>query len=484
MEIKAYVRAYKTLAGEEKKQALEDILAWPDALYHVYAMAFGDDQRAALRLLADACRKKRFQEELAPSVIRDAKKLLAIIDDKARKTASILVGLCAPDACAEALKSALMRETTRFVRPSMILALGNTVNPAQYLDGYVVEDGEEKHMREEREALQKALARTQQPRPVKALNLPLWCTVTYIHRRALLSELHEKGCAHRETSGVPGTVAVQSADLSRIRCYVDALYELGGVGAYGDASKILDAIGCRGSDYRIEAGAYRPEVRRDVIRSVSNGLAHLGYRDNPSAYSFEVRVMNDRMFAVFSNDDRFCYRKQAVSASIHPVTAASVVQICKPYMKEGADVLDPFCGSGTMLIERGIAGCTHTLVGVDVSPFAIKAACANRRASGQNIALIRGDILGYGAAKYDEIISNMPFGNRVSNHASNTTLYTQFADKLKSLLKDGGMAFLYTQEKKLLRSVMLAVKGLEIVKEEHFSSGGLYPTLFIVKKDG
>jgi predicted RNA methylase len=447
-------------------------------------MVFTDDQRAALRLLADASRKKKIQHELAPLVTRDVRKLLSIRDDKARKTASVLLGLCAPDACAAELKNALMRETIRFVRPSMILALGNTANPSIYLNGYVVEAGEDKHMREEREALQKALAKTQQARPTGKLSLPQWCDVTYVHRGALMAELREKKCDFRETSGASHTVAVKSADLGRIRCAVDALYELGGMGKYSQAAKTLDDMGCRGLYYRIEAGAYRPEARRGIIRAISEGLAPLGYRDNPSAYSFEIRVLDDRMFAVFLGDERFSYRKQAVPASIHPVTAASVMQICKPYMRSGADVLDPFCGSGTMLIERGIVASVHKLVGVDISPLAIKAACANRKASGQNIALIRGDILGYGAAKYDEIISNMPFGNRVSNHASNTALYTRFADKLSSLLKDGGMAFLYTQEKKLLRSVILAASGLEIIQEAHFSSGGLYPTLFIVKKDG
>ena len=90
---------------------------------------------------------------------------------------------------------------------------------------------------------------------------------------------------------------------------------------------------------------------------------------------------------------------------------------------------------------------TQSLVGVDISTAAIKAACANRAASGLKMALIRSDILSYGAAQYDEIISNMPFGIRVSGHSENVKLYRQFADKLIKLLKDDGIAFLYTQEK-------------------------------------
>mgnify|MGYP002245200123 CR=1 FL=1 len=52
---------------------------------------------------------------------------------------------------------------------------------------------------------------------------------------------------------------------------------------------------------------------------------------------------------------RFSYRKNVVAASIHPSLAAMLVSLAKPYLKENAQILDPFCGVGTMLIERDIA---------------------------------------------------------------------------------------------------------------------------------
>ena len=183
--LRSRVRAYKTLAGMQKKQALEDILAEEDALNRVYAVVFGDDQRAVLRVLADACRKKRCQDEMRPLIVRDADKLLHIQDDKARKTASIVIGLCAPDACAHQLKEALMREKTRFVRPSMILALGNTESPDIYLSSYAIAPGEDKHVREEASALKKALAKSQTKETPITLSLPQWCALTYVNRRAL-----------------------------------------------------------------------------------------------------------------------------------------------------------------------------------------------------------------------------------------------------------------------------------------------------------
>jgi len=474
--------AYKTLAGAIKKQAMEDILSINEAPQRVYAMVFGDEQRACLRVLVDACRKEKPRQVLMPLIVHDVDRLLAISDDKARKTASMLIGLVAPDACADAMREALLREQTRFVRPSMILALGNTEAPQKYLDGYTIEPGADKHVREETDALKKALAKTQKPQELGILNLPMWCALTSVNRSALRAELEEKKCRFNNKSALPGAIDALSADTHKLRCYMDALYHIGEIGAYKSAAEKLNAIGCSGFSYRIEAGAYRPEQRRDLIRSVSEGMAKFGYSDNPSAYAFEIRLKSGGMYAVFPQNGRFSYRKQAIPASIHPVTAASVVQICKPYMKENAAVLDPFCGSATLLIERGLAGHTESLVGVDISPFAIKAACANRAVSGLKIALIKSDILSYGAARYDEILSNMPFGIRVSDHKTNVTLYNKFIAKMTTLLKDDGMAFLYTQEKKLLRDVIAAKSGFSIVKEMDFNAGGLCPTLFIIKR--
>ena len=159
------------------------------------------------------------------------------------------------------------------------------------------------------------------------------------------------------------------------------------------------------------------------------------------------------------------------------------MRLCRPYMKENARVLDPFCGSGTMLIERAKILPAQSLVGVDISSAAIRAACANRKASGINFALIHGDALKFGSGRYDEVLSNMPFGIRVSGHVRNERLYAAFMDRLCLLLENGGYAFLLTQEKKLMRESLKAAPALRLVREEVFESGGLSPSLYIIKKE-
>ncbi|MBT7121601.1 MAG: methyltransferase, partial [Clostridia bacterium] len=330
-------------------------------------------------------------------------------------------------------------------------------------------------------ALKKALSKSEPAPQTKRLSLPDTAMVTSMKRSALISELKEKGIRFHKR-GDTG-LDVSTAALGRIRCYDEALFFVGTLDNFKLAAENLNSFGCTGLPYRIEAGDFRPEERRAIIQKISLGMSKFGYTDNPSSYAFELRpLFGGNIYAIFKQKQRFDYRVQSISASINPVTAACVMQICKPYMKENADVLDPFCGSATMLIERGLIKTPNSLVGVDISAVAIKAAVANRKASKQNISLIKSDVLFYSASKFDEIISNMPFGNRVSGHESNIRLYNLFVERLDTLLKPDGIAFLYTQEKKLLRSEINQNDIFTIVKEEVFESGGLFPTLFIIKR--
>jgi hypothetical protein len=56
-------------------------------------------------------------------------------------------------------------------------------------------------------------------------------------------------------------------------------------------------------------------------------------------------------------------------ARMHPATASRLV---RGLSAEGATVLDPFCGSGTVLVEGMIAG--RRMIGTDLNPLAVRLA--------------------------------------------------------------------------------------------------------------
>ena len=483
----AQVRRYITAAGPAKKLLLDDILSVPDAETIIFNHVFGTDMRACLRLLADAARRKKSREILKPLVIKNADQLLAISDAKARKTASVLIGLAAPNECAQKLAGALKTEQTRFVRPSLILALGNTDNPTKFLRDYSIEPGEAKHVREEETALKKALA-SARPRPQSVvLSLPDTVTITSVHKKALLAELDDLSVSHAPNRVIDDAFDITASALPALRCYGDALYYIGTLHEPATAAKLLDSFGCRGLAYRVEAGRLPSDQRRDIIKQVSTALFTHGYIDNPSAYSFEIRVVKNALFFSPLADARFAYRVRSLPASINPAVAASIIRLILPYMRPEADVLDPFCGSGVMLIERALRMSAY---------IADRCRYRGRCDTGRNRQPKRKAVISISLllktryprlqsdGQYDEIVSNMPFGIRVSDHKSNMSRYTvHFFDKLDTLLRPGGFAFLFTQEKKLLRGLVERASSLQIIQVHRFETGGLNPNLYIIQKE-
>jgi hypothetical protein len=72
-----------------------------------------------------------------------------------------------------------------------------------------------------------------------------------------------------------------------------------------------------------------------------------------------------------ADDRQHVHGFHAYPARAHPVTVRRLIEGLVP---EGGIVLDPFCGSGTVLVEAMLAG--RTAVGTDLNPFAVMLARA------------------------------------------------------------------------------------------------------------
>ena len=125
-------------------------------------------------------------------------------------------------------------------------------------------------------------------------------------------------------------------------------------------------------------------------------------------------------------------------ASLRPVIAAALVFLSEP--REDEVLLDPFCGAGTILVERAVAERHKLLIGSDRSEEALEAARANigsrfkplelHRWSATQIPLEEGSL---GA-----IVTNPPFGRKVGSHTENEQLYPRFLSEARRLLRRGG----------------------------------------------
>lgn len=135
-------------------------------------------------------------------------------------------------------------------------------------------------------------------------------------------------------------------------------------------------------------------------------------------------------------DPRFTYRVGDVPAASHPTVAAALVRASMPLATD--NVWDPFCGSGTELVERALAGPAHSLLGSDLDATALATARANAEQAGvsERIALERGDALSLQPANISVILCNPPLGGRIRGDAG--ALLARFLRHAHSLLGQGG----------------------------------------------
>lgn len=434
-------------------------------------------------------------------------------EPKERKNAARLLSAVGSEADTAVLTDALERETVLFVVPSLLLALGAAggEDAKRALEGYAVpapaSEEEKKHIALIAEAKNKALSHAVKEaaprlrRLYRPAEMLLPCPTGF--REALVRELDAVGLSHR--TGAEG-VFVTTDDLDKLfkqRCFYEALIPCG-VTAY-DAVSIAraarggwellcapDETGAPKLPYRVElknAEADRGKMIRELCLAV-------GGRNDPSAYSFELRVkpLGDGRASVYVKpcavrDVRFAYRKGKLPASIHPVTAAAIALEAVAVLQLPADrtlrVYDPCCGSGTLLIEaakvfRGKA----VLMGTDIAQNAVTVAGENTVAALTRAVILKKDCLKFRPGEpFDLIVSNLPFGNRVGDHKGNTALYRGLTERLPALMADGGLAVLYTTEGALLKELLKERKELRVIKTVRTEAGGLMPTVFFIEKE-
>ena len=421
---------------------------------------------------------------------------LAAPEPKARKNAARLLGALGQARDTDALIAALGAESTRFVVPSILLALGAIASPKageairSYVPPTAADETEEKHVSDIREAHAKTLAALTRdvplpPRARLASKMEILLVPPEGFGAILQKEAASKGFQATLAPDGLRLVSDRIQTLQELRCAQEILLPVASSIPL-DAAQIASlATAALTRPYRIELRDYAGD-RAAFIRAVS---AALGGGDNPSRYADELRIVcKGNVCDVFIRpkdvpDTRFAYRKRALPASIHPVLAACLARYALSFVSSARPrTLDPFCGSGTLLIELERVVST-AMIGVDVSERALDAARENAAAAHSAARFVHKDILKFEPREpFDLVLSNLPFGNRVGTHSANEPLYRDFVRALPKLLAPGGVAVLYTMEHKLLSACIRNEPALSVVAELTTEAGGLNPRVTVVKR--
>lgn len=414
-------------------------------------------------------------------------------DPKIRKYGYVIAGNISSPLCEKILKNAIEQEQTFYTLPSLMLALGKFKPLATTLMQRVENQKTELAEKIYNEILQN-YQKVNPPKVYECQELNFQTQDCLVTTQKCYEDLLCKSLQTKKQKIKSGIVCKNlSYDNYLELCSRRDIYEvLICVGSFSldiaiteGLNKLSGLVGDVTVGYRI---CCNDKQFVEKLVSQAQKLNYTNLINSPSNYSFTISVTFDNttnQASVYIKWEKlkadFSYRTEFLPASINPTTASIIANIANYYNANAKTSYDPFCGTATMLIERFNANPSIEIFGSDISQEAIEKARVNLSNAKINCKL---NVLDVAKVKKpcDEIISNLPYGLRVGTHSANEKIYNSLIKVCSQNLSYGGYAFLYTADKKLLRD-LIKKSSLTFIEELNFISGGLYCSLFIVKKE-
>ena len=408
--------------------------------------------------------KKAFLELLQgkESMIVD---FLSEEDAKTRKNTALLIGDLKLEQAKDALIAAYLNETTLYVKSAYLTALGK-LDVRENLEFFKNRLQEVKNQQVPAEEQKHQFTGFQMPHEMLLLT-------NREQREVTLSEVKEIGASvQRKAELHPLGVLVFSKEVTpftKLRTYRELLFPIhtneripamphraAELLWHSDLYAFLTE--CHEGDapffFRLEVKSAEPKT--EFVKKLGASLEKKSdwkLANSTTDYEIEIRLIEakDGSFVPFlklysMKMKRFAYRKNAIAMSIHPATAAMLMHLAKPYLKENAQILDPCCGVGTMLIERDILVPAREKYGIDIFGDAIDMARENAALAGEKINFIHRDYFDFKHDyKFDEIVTNMPVKGKKAKEDMDA-FYARFFEKSKSLLAEDGIIIMYSNE--------------------------------------
>ena len=178
-------------------------------------------------------------------------------------------------------------------------------------------------------------------------------------------------------------------------------------------------------------------------------------------------------------DKRFSYRKAVEPASMSPARSATMMEMVHEYLIGEDSVLDPFCGTGTLLIERKKYARCGNVFGTDISKKMIDGARENAACASENIHFIQRDFFDFTyEGVFDEIITELPdLYHRDDNGKMDFML--SFIKKCMTITASGSLIMVLTGDTDIFSSVIKGEKELKTAERKSF---GKKREVFILRR--
>jgi tRNA (guanine6-N2)-methyltransferase len=166
------------------------------------------------------------------------------------------------------------------------------------------------------------------------------------------------------------------------------------------------------------------------------------------------------------------YQRVHLPGALKPSVAAALVLLAQT--TSTTTVLDPCCGSGTILIEAALQGANAC--GGDRNPAAVAAARTNVAAAGVTVPIFHWDAtsLPLANASIDRVITNLPWGRQVPVDIALPVLHQRLFTQMRRVLAPAGRLMVLTHAPDLLDPL-----DLSCVEQIEISLFGQRPTILI-----
>jgi 23S rRNA G2445 N2-methylase RlmL len=176
------------------------------------------------------------------------------------------------------------------------------------------------------------------------------------------------------------------------------------------------------------------------------------------------------------------YKREHLPASLRPTVAAAMGWLARPTPQDV--VLDPFCGAGTLLIERALLTGYNELLGGDIREEAVVMTRRNARCASidAHIRVWDARSLPLDQASVTRIITNLPFGKQIGSHEQNTSLYAATLHECGRVLSSDGILVSLTSEDRLW-DMLLREEGWRTIKKVVLVILGQPASIFVAERE-
>ncbi len=442
---------------------------------------------------------------LRTAVSDDQKLFLSFLqheDAKTRKNAALLLGDVGYQNAANALFTAYEAETTLFVRASYLQALeqldvsDKLADIRECLEKLVAQEvtpENKKHIDEEIRALRKIVIKYEGIQRHTADIVGKQVSVLLLTNRSQRETIRRTVTAGTATVHPLG-VLVETDNLPevmKLRTYREMVFPLDIQGflpaeatacakaiwesnmmtilheLHTEAGSFYFRIDCKSAMTLEERSTFTKKLATE-LESLSKGMLINSTCD----YEVELRLIANKDGEFFPclqlasiKSERFAYRKNAIATSIHPSTAALIMELAAAYLKENAQIMDPFCGVGTMLIERNKRVAAKEMYGTDIFGDAILYARENTALAGAQANYIHRDFMDFKHDYlFDEIVTNMPLRGKKTKQEMDE-FYQDFFEKSKEILQKNAVVIMYTNEIGFVKKQLRLQKNYSLLQE-------------------